>query len=190
MNKVITIFISILFFTSCNEKTEIESIHVLYYNYRFLGEVYKDCNKMKKKIPTMKKEVVYNQNGDSVGVLIDSQGVLDTMLTDPIILKKIKFEIKKLEKDTSINYPVDARISCVITYKGGQKERLCIGGQFATEIYYNGQPQKKNNSLLFLIKSSIKYYYWMDKRELDVEDELNDKSIKRDIIINKFGEKY
>jgi hypothetical protein len=145
---------------------------------------------MKKKIPTMKKEIVYNQKGDSVGVLIDSQGILDTILTDPVLLSKIKSVINKLEKDTSINYPVDARISCVITYKDGKKERICIGGQFATVIYYNELPQKKNNSLLFLIKKNIKYYYWMDKRELNEEDELNDKSIKRDNILNKFGEKY
>lgn len=43
MNKVITIFISILFFTSYNTKKAIKSTHVLYYNYRFLSEVYKDC---------------------------------------------------------------------------------------------------------------------------------------------------
>lgn len=189
MNKLTT-FLLLLVFVSCHDKTEIKSIHVLYYNYIFLGEVNIDCTKMKKKIPSMKKDIIYGQKGDSVGVLIHNHGVLDTTLTDPILLKEIKFRINQLEKDIINNTPADARISCIINYYGGKKERICISGSFATMIYYNGLPQKKDNNLLFLIKKNIRYYYWMDKRELNEEDELNDKSIKRDIILNKFGEKY
>ena len=119
-----------------------------------------------------------------------NNGVLDTTLTDPKLLENIKSEINKLKKDTGYNSPVDARISCEITYFGGRKERICLSGMIANVIYYNGEPQKKNNRLLFLIKKNIGYYYWIDKRYLECEDELNDQTIKRDSIVNKFGFKY
>jgi len=190
MNKVIIILLLALFFVSGKDNTEIKSIHVLYCNYIYIGETDRDCNGLKKRIPTMKRDIIYDQKGDSVGVLIDDHGVLDSTLTDPILLKKIKVEIDKLKEDTSIIYPVDARISCVITYWGGREEKICIGGRMASGIYYNGQPQKRNNRLLFLIKKNIGYYYWIDKRYLSGEGELNDRSIKRDSIVNKYGEKY
>jgi len=72
----------------------------------------------------------------------------------------------------------------------GKKERLCIGGKQPYALSYKGYPQKDNNKIVYLIKKSIRYYYWMGKKSLVEQVELNDKSIQRDSVINQYGFKW
>ena len=176
----------LLIVCGCDKKndTNIKSIYVLYYNYSFEPMIPIDCDKIKKKLPSKKKENHYS------GISIRRGGVLEKTIKSKKLLKEIENEIVKLQPDTSIDY-IDARISCFIRYKDGREDRLCIGGYFANDIFYNGQCQIQNNKLLFLIKNAVNYYSWMDgEKYLKYQDELNDKSLIRDSVEDRSGKKY
>ena len=184
--QIATFMFLLLIVCACDKKndTNIKSIYVLYYNYSFEPMIPIDCDKIKKKLPSIKKENHY------LGISIRRGGVLEKTIKSKKILKQIENEIVKLQPDTSIDC-IDARISCFIKYKDGKEDRLCIGWYLANRIYYNGQFQKQNNKLLFLIKNAIKYYSWMDgEKYLKYQDELNDKSLIRDSVEDRSGNKY
>jgi hypothetical protein len=179
------------FSASCSiqNKTELESIHVLFYNYSFEPFLPVNCDDIKKSVSSMKIPTVYNEKGDSIGIWVDNHGVLDTIIIDSSTLKEIEEELKNLKPD-STNYSLDARISCVIKYKNGEKEQLCIGGYFANCIEYCGVNQIQSNKLLFLVKKNIGYYSWMGDHIVEYSDELHDKSFKRDSVIGYSGKKF
>ena len=178
--------------TSCTKQNEnvIESIYILYYNYSFDPIVPIKCSDMKKSLPSMTESTFFNEKGDSIGVIVDSRGILDTMLTNPLVLKSVTDELKNLRPNDSIEFEADARISCTIKYKNGKKERLCIGGVLADCIDYCGIRQNMNNKLLYLIKSNIRYYSWLGDKELKSSDELHDLSFKRDSVVGHSGRKF
>jgi hypothetical protein len=183
------IIITILFlFTMCScdkkEDRSIKSIYVLYYNYCFEAPLAIDCNGITKRTPSMKK------GKTDLETALNRMGVLDCYIENKIILKDINEEIRRLRKDTTRKV-ADARISCLIRYYSGKEEKLCISGYFAEDIFYNGQFQKQNNKLLFLIKNSIKYYSWMNGNNyLRFQEELKDKSINRSFVKDIFGKSY
>jgi hypothetical protein len=183
--------VKLLFSIGCNiqNKTELESIHVLFYNYSFESFLPVNCNDIVKNISSMKISVVTNEEGDSVGIIVDNQGVLDTTIVNSSVLKEIADELKNL-KPESVNYSIDARISCIVKYKGGKEERLCIGGYLADCIEYRDVNQKTNNRLLYLIKKNIGYYFWMGDNILEYSEELQDKTFKRDSIVGHSGRKF
>lgn len=182
-----------LFLVCCNSaqnKDEIESIYVLFYNSTFTTDIAIDCDQIKKNIPPMDTTLVVNQHGDSIGIMVNNYGVLDAIMTNPVVLKDIANELRNLQADSASNYSFDARISCFIKYKNKKEERLCIGGEFTDDILYNGMRQKTNNKLLYLIKQNIGYYSWIDDRFLEYYYELQDKSFKRDSVVGYFGRKF
>ena len=194
MKTIVCIFSSILFLfllSGCKRQNEIpiESIYALFFNYSFERVNAVNCNEIEKDVPSMKRITVFNDANDSIGYIADNHGVLDTMLTNSFVLKEIANELKKLKPD-SVNYPIDARIACVIKYKNGKEEQLCIGGYFADCIEYCGVNQKQNNKLLYLIKKNIGYYSWMGDQILEYSEELQDNSFKRDSIIGYSGRKF
>ena len=180
----------IIFLFSCSHNSnDIKSIYVLFYNYPFMAIADQDCDKIEKCNPNFNKMIIYGPGGDSLGVVVNDSGVLDTTLTDRKLLNEIKIEIDKLKPDTSIT-SFDARISCLITYSNGKKDRLCIGGKYPCALLYKGYPQKDNNKLVYMIKKNIRYYYWMGQKSLVQQVELNDKLIKRDSVVNQYGIKW
>ena len=148
--------------SSAQNKDEIESIYILYYNYSFASDFPTNCDQIKvginKEIPQIRTSFVINNHGDTINHQVNYYGVLDTTITDPLALKDIANELKNLQADSANNYSFDARISCFIKYKNKKEERLCIGGEFTDGILYNGTVQKTNNKLLYLIKQNIDYY--------------------------------
>jgi len=196
MKNILKALLGVLLFTysfiSCTKQNEnvIESIYILYYNYSFDPIVPIKCSDMKKSLPSMTESTLFNEKGDSIGVIVDNRGILDTTLTNPLLLKNITDELKNLRPNDSIEFEADARISCTIKYKNGKKERLCIGGVLADCIDYCGIPQNKNNRLLYLIKSSIGYYSWIGDKELKSFEELHDCSFKRDSVVGHSGRKF
>ena len=184
--QIATFIFLLLIVCGCDKKndTNIKSIYVLYYNYSFERVNSVDCDEIKKKLPSFKKDESYMQTA------LNRLGVLEKTIKNKKLLKEIEDEIVKLQPDTSFDY-IDARISCFIKYIDGREDRLCIGGYFANDIFYNGQCQIQNNKLLFLIKNAVKYYSWMDgEKYLKYQDELNDKSIIRDSVEDGSGKKY
>ena len=196
MKNILKALLGVLLFTysfiSCTKQNEnvIESIYILYYNYSFDPIVPIKCSDMKKSLPSMTESTLFNEKGDSIGVIVDSRGILDTMLTNPLLLKNVTDELKNLRPNDSIEFEADARISCTIKYKNGKKERLCIGGVLADCIDYCGIPQNMNNKLLYLIKSNIRYYSWLGDKELKSLKELHDLSFKRDSVVGHSGRKF
>lgn len=183
----------VLVLVSCSNrlsnKTDIQSIYFLYFNHSFSNIKSVDCCDIKKKCPTIVAFPILNESGDSCGVIIDNHGVIDTTIVDTLILMQFKNELCKLHPDPS-NYPIDARISCIIRYKNKKEERICIGGYFADGIEYNGIRQERNNKLLYLIKKYSGYYFWMGDRILEYSVELQDKSFQRDSVTGYSGRKF
>lgn len=164
---------------SCKNKSNIESVYVIYYNYCFESHLPIKCDDIyKKNLVANKSIVILNDKNDSIGLFFNNHSVLDTLITEKEFLSKIENELSLLVEDTIANHEVDARISCEIRFKDGTKSKLCIGEYLAEDIQYNGKRQKSNNNLLYLIKSTINYYKWMPKDYLIYEPELNDTSIK------------
>ena len=191
MRKYIFVGIILPFFIiscSCKNKNEtnkhktIQSIYVLFYAYSFETRIPVNSNEITKRIgKTFKSE--------DNKILLKEGSVLDTTINDEFVLKEISDEICKLLFIRK-SQPVDARISCLIKYKDGSSEKLCIGGYFANDIEYKGVRCLKNNKLLFLIKKSINYYSWMDDNIMRNQIELKDESIHRDSIKGYFGKQY
>lgn len=194
MKTKIYIFLAILVtvsFISCSvqNKVDIESIKVLFYNYSFESILPVNCDDMKTNIPSMDSIAVMDEKGDSTGVWVENHGILDTIITNPLVIRDIATELKNLKPD-SVNYSIDARISCTIKYKDGKEEKICIGGYLAEDIEYRGMHQKQNKKLLYLIKKHIGYYSWMDDRILKYSEELQDNSFIRDSITGYSGRKF
>lgn len=161
--------------------SSIEYIHIEYYNYLFESPVSIGCEEIKKTIvPDFEKTFIYDSANPSIVIdsMINYQTVLDTIIKDQILLKKIETEINKLKCDTLGN-DIDARISVSIKYKDGTEEKICIGGYYSEQILYKGKLQLQNNRLLFLIKNNIGYYKWMPKKDMLYMDELNDTTFIR-----------
>ena len=182
------IFAIILFnllLVSCN-RTTIKSIHVLFYGGTFESTIPTDCDNMKEGISPSKALAAMKEN--PFEYFLNSEPILDTTITNPIVLFEIAKELKNLQSEPA-NFPVDARISCTIKYKNGKEEKLCIGGGYhwVNAIDYCGVRQKQNNHLLYLIKQNIGYYSWMSDRVLEYSEELQDNSFKRDSVVGRSG---
>lgn len=177
-----------VFFISCNarNKMEIESIHVSFYHQTFEAILPVKCDDIKGGISPSKALSMINEDPIEYSLNDENKGILDTMITNPTILVEIAKELKNLEPD-SVNYPIDARISCIIEFKNKKIKKLCIG---RGGISYCGIRQKQNNHLLYLIKQSIGYYSWMDDRVLEHLEELQDTSFKRDSVVGYSGRKF
>lgn len=188
---VYTVFFAFLFLGACSvpQKADIESIHVLFYNYSFQPFLPVRCDEIIKDTPSWDSSVVTNEHGDSIGVLKNNHGVLDTIIINPFVLKDIAHELRNIKAD-SVKHPIDARISCIIKYRNNREEHMCIGGYYAEAIEYNGIRQKQNNKLLYLIKKHIGYYSWMEDRILEYSEELHDNSFKRDSVVGYHGRKF
>lgn len=178
-------FLLLLLCFSCEKHNsdDIKSIYVLYYNYRFKAIADIHCDEIVKRKPTYDTLSIYG----SKEVMIDDHGVLDTTLRERKLLNEIKDELARLKPD-SIKY-FDARISCKITYYNGKNDYLFIGGEYPSDLLYNGQRQK-NNRLVFLIKNNIHYYHWLGNESLIRQPELNDRSLKRNSVANRLGFKW
>jgi hypothetical protein len=175
-----------------NIDTNIKSIYVLFFNYSFNTVIAVDCDEIEKKIPSMEKTEIADEKGIVIGSMIDYQGVLDSTITNIFTLHEIEQELKKLKvASDSLPCCVDARISCLIKYKDGQEDKLCIGGYSVDFIEYNGISQEPPyNKLLYLIKNSIGYYSWMGDRMLEYSSELQDKSFQRDSVKGHSGKYF
>lgn len=121
---------------------DIKSIYVLFYNYRFKAIADIQCDAIVKRTPTYDTLPIYG----SKDVMIDDHGVLDTTLRDRKLLNEIKDELARLKPDSIKEF--DARISCKITYYNGKNDYLFIGGEYPSNLLYNGQ-RKKITDLFF-----------------------------------------
>lgn len=170
---------------SCNhtqKSNEIESIEVLYYNYILETDLPEDCGDIQKVTPLYTKSNVYDsQTHEIIEVMYLYYGVLDTIITDSLVLKEIANEINKLEIDKD-NTEIDARMSISINFKDGSKKQLCLGNYIVNDIMYDGKVQKQNNRLLYLIKYHSGFYSWMDDSFLVEMDELKDSTFVREPI--------
>lgn len=156
-----------LLIASCNRKENIylkNSIKASYFNYTFDSHFVVNCDSIDKESKEIINLSFYDENGEYVK--INYMGVIDTIVSEHVIMEKIQNELKHLEIDL-MNQTVkslDARISCLITIDSS-KYKLCIGGYFADEIEYMGE-RVRNDYLLYLIKKSIGYYDWIDEETI------------------------
>jgi len=197
---LILYFASLFFMSGCknnkqpndeNIYTSIEKINVLFYNYLFESPMSISCNSIKKEISSMDTIYVYDYDTNTLSgeFRIDNQGVFEVELTEAILLKEIEKELLKLSPADSTS-TFDARISCMVKYKNGKCQKLCIGGYFSEDISYQEINQKRNNRLLYLIKNNIGYYSWMSRSKYIYMKELQDVTFKREAIIDYKDVKY
>lgn len=158
---------------------KIESMYVLYYNHEMERVIAVDCDEVKKEKPSMIK----HQIGDDYW--IDTNGVLDTTIVDKSILAEISKELENAIWDTVPTS--DARIVCKLTYSNGTTKRLCICGVIPNSIMCDDKTMINKDRLLYLIKSTIGYYRWMDDTHLDHSVELLDNTFKRAKVRSRFG---
>lgn len=181
---IFPILFLLLPFWGRSEDTEntIESIYVLYYNYSFNSPVAIDCDCLRKRMIGPFIDIT-----DS-GLIEypDSMGIVDTLLTDPVLLREVQNELKKLKPDTN-TYPPDARASYTLRYKDGTEEKICMG-----EYNYFGFRGRSytNNRLLYLLRKSIGYYGIVWEPMIDGLEELNDTTFEREPVVGKHGFVY
>ena len=185
MNKYVLTWIGMIvlvfIFNSCSEKQEIERIDAKYYIGVFKGIVsipYQELQNEKPKIDTV---YLYND--------FDIQGVIDTVITNPLILSQIQEELSQIKVLPDKENLEDVRIVCNIEYKDGRKDKLSINGEWATLLMLNGHYCEQNNKLVYLIKKNIGYYSIYGELVLEQFKELQD-SCFIDTIVNDQGQKY
>ena len=169
---IFPILFLLLPFWGRNEDTEntIESIYVLYYNYSFNSPV----------------GPFIDITDSGLIEYPDSMGIVDTLLTDPVLLREVQNELKKLKPNDN-PYPPDARASYTLRYKDGTEEKICMG-----EYNYFGFRGRSytNNRLLYLLRKGIDYYRIVWEPMIDGLEELNDTTFEREPVVGKHGFVY
>ena len=113
-------------------------------------------------------------------------GIVDTLLTDPVLLREVQNELKKLKPNDN-PYPPDARASYTLRYKDGTEEKICMG-EYA-HFWFRGR-NYTNNRLLYLLRKSIGYYGIVWEPMIDGLEELNDTTFEREPVVGKHGFVY
>ncbi|MDR3339242.1 MAG: hypothetical protein LBT25_03940 [Candidatus Symbiothrix sp.] len=183
MKKYLILVFTVLFF-SCVEKqkTPIESINVLYYNYIFEPMISVTCDEIVYRSP--KNDTIYIE-GDEYW--IDDGGILDTIITDKKVLEGIENELKKTKKRK--DYGIDARMKCYINFKDGNIDTICIDSSPVCG-YYNGKSMQFTNKFAYLIRKNCGFYEWFVPEMLQYFDELNDTTYVREKIKTRWGDEY
>lgn len=165
-----------------DNENSIESIYVLYYNYSFNSPVDIDCDCLRKRMIGPFIDIT-----DS-GLIEypDSMGIVDTLLTDPKLLREVHDELKKLTPNAN-PYPPDTRASYTLRYKDGSEEKICMGEY--DHFWFKGRSYT-NNRLLYLLRKSIDYYRIVWEPMLDGLEELNDTTFEREPVVGKHGMVY
>lgn len=145
-------------FVSCTQKERITKIEVTYLKGLRLPQNPVDC--------------LYDSTIINNGILID------TTITNILILESIENEISKLKTLDTDGY-LDARITCFIYLKGDELDTLCFD-TFGNRTIYNGSPVANNPELIYLIKKSIGYYKYIPVEALPYFPELQIKDRLRD----------
>lgn len=109
-------------------------------------------------------DVYYLPNGTTVQVPVSCdllyKDAMDIIQTDRLEDHKFLLEFEdlfyKYEADTNDTSSIqDVRIRCMIHFKNGQVDTLCLGESFGT--YLNNQKQKDLQKLLLLLKKELDY---------------------------------
>ncbi|MDH6353689.1 hypothetical protein M2132_000006 [Dysgonomonas sp. PH5-45] len=172
INKFFLFSISIIFvFIACNSQSKqqksqcessIKSVRVLYFNNIFETSIAIPCNYLLKNAVSQK----YNPN--------DNMGIIDTLITDCEVIKKIEKGIELIANNDNDTYSEDARMHVIIMYENNQTVEFCITGYYAQNMLKSGILQSNSKELLYLLKHYSGYYLWIPSTDLKYMKELND----------------
>ncbi len=174
-NIIILLLVSLLF--ACKNKTpkvdncpsNIDSIYISYLNYDFMNcftlidfDYLKNAHR-----PTFKKEY-YGTEGK---YRIDYQGVIDTVLTDCVILTEIERALKNsIRNDMFINQSKnEARMSMEIAYSDNTRDTLMFADGW---YFYSNKNEGYANfdELVYLLRKNTGFYSWQRKEKPEYLD--------------------
>jgi len=165
--KYIYLILTTLFFISCNtgvkrtdslehKNKNIDSLLITYFCGNLESSVAIKCEKIAK---IQMEHPINDYSLLSEGIV----EAIDTFIVDKLIIEEVKPLLKKQQPIQNFNE--DTRMYVTVKYTDNTTDNICLGMN-TPNVFFNGEPIKIENELVFLLRKYSGYYRWFDKEDL------------------------